>query len=59
MQKTPFKNINWFSFYDQMNIDFWFFCQFCQNERKNISQKTENFTFLDEHWLFCNQRKSK
>ena len=38
MQETPFKNINWFSFYDQMNTDFCFFIKWVKMAVKYFSK---------------------
>ena len=44
MRKTPFKVINWFSFYDQMNTDF-FFYQISQNGSKIFLKKRKILHF--------------
>ena len=45
MQKTPFKNINWLSFYDQMNIDFWFFVNSVKMKEKIFLKKQKILHF--------------
>ena len=45
MQKTPFKNINWLSFYDQMNSDFRFFIKSVKMAVKYFSKKRKILHF--------------
>ena len=45
MQKTPFKNINWFSFYDQMNTDFRFFIKSVKMAVKYFSKNGKFYIF--------------
>ena len=45
MQETPFKNINWFSFYDQMNMDFRFFIKSVKMAVKYFSKNEKFYNF--------------
>ena len=45
MQKTPFKNINWLSFYDQMNTDFCFFIKWVKMAVKYFSKNGKFYIF--------------
>ena len=47
MQKTPFKNINWFSFYDQMNTDF---CFLIKSVKIAVKYFSKNRKFYISGW---------